>query len=479
MGVSTEEDLTMVTEDDLNEIGVTKPFIRRKFFLKANEAYQTHQHFKNREVVTKRFQHDLTLLAQLRESNAISESEYNQMRKNRKAKFDQFFSGDDAIETTKTIKPSIQIYPQRDDVYLDITLTNPAGRDVYIGSVLSSGINLDGKDDGTYKCVSFIVPGGKVSEPDLKNGAFSSFNAAPMRGSRLGDIEVLKEFEVTKSGSTFTPSFVDTGASPISVKFVHEDKPVGEAKVTGNFISKKTGKTYNLSNRTNSGGRLEMSLSPGEITCAVTTASCKEIEVNHSVPERTAVQLPTDVPVATELTIISDSRICTYMPQSWNKDRPVLLLGDVSGSMSSGERMDHLRETFSHLFQETTQMGGKISMAVWNTSTNFARGSYLGSSDEAFVKNWVAGLSASGGNDMLQAMQQGFEKFPDAKDVFVMCDGDIDPFDITSWREFTKQFVDRGAQIHMVAFAEDSDHDKMQEMAQICGGMFTSANKYK
>ena len=121
MGVSTEEDLTMVTEDDLNEIGVTKPFIRRKFFLKANEAYQTHQHFKNREIVTKRFQHDLTLLAQLRESNAISESEYDQMRKNRKAKFDQFFSGDDGIETTKTIKPSIQIYPQRDDVYLDIT----------------------------------------------------------------------------------------------------------------------------------------------------------------------------------------------------------------------------------------------------------------------------------------------------------------------------------------------------------------------
>ena len=220
-----------------------------------------------------------------------------------------------------------------------------------------------------------------------------------------------------------------------------------------------------------------MSLPPGKIQCAVTTSSGKEIEAIHSVPEREEVQHAADIPVATELNIISNSRICTYMPQSWSKDRPVLLLGDVSGSMSSDERMDHLRETFLHLFQETTQMGGKIAMAVWNGYTSFARGSYLGSSDVAFVKSWLDDLEADGDNDMRQAIHSGTEKFPDAKDIFVMCDVDIAPFDMSSWREFTQQFVDKGIRIHTVAFAEDSDHDQMQEMAHICVGMFTSANK--
>ena len=139
--------------------------------------------------------------------------------------------------------------------------------------------------------------------------------------------------------------------------------------------------------------------------------------------------------------------------------------------------MGHLRETFLHLYHETTQMGGKIALAVWNTDTMFTRGTYLGSSDEAFVRSWLDGLKADGGNDMRQGIQRGTEKFPDAKDVFVMCDGDINPFGISSWKAFTQQFVDKGIRIHTVAFAEDSDHDQMQEMARICGGMFTSANK--
>eukprot|EP01036_Dinobryon_divergens_P035372 gene35372-45816_t len=122
----------------------------------------------------------------------------------------------------------------------------------------------------------------------------------------------------------------------------------------------------------------------------------------------------------------------------WSKDRPVLLLGDVSGSMC------------------------KIALTVWNTDTMFARGTYLDSSDEAFVKSWLDGLTCDKAYNV---------------DVFVMCDGDIDPFDISSWKAFTQQFVDKGIRIHTVAFAEDSDHDQMQVMARICGGMFTSTNK--
>jgi len=483
MGISTEEDLTMVTEDDLNELGVTKPFIRKKFFLKANESYKAYltasEHFENREIETKKFQHDLILLAQLKKNNAISDSEYNQMRTDRAAKYHKFFGGDDGEVEQKTKEPSIKIYPQRDDVFLDVSFTNQAGREAYMGSASSSSVNLDGKEDGVYNCVSFIVPGGRVTESDLHNGAFSSCPSAPMRGSRLGDIEVLKVFEVTKTGNTFAPSFVDTGASAISVKFVHEDSPVGEAAVKGKFTSDNTGKSYELNNRTDGGGRLNVALPPGKMQCAVTTPSGKAVEASHSVPKREEVRDVADIPVATELNIISNSRICTYMPQSWSKDRPVLLLGDVSGSMSSGERMSHLRETFLHLFHETTEMGGKIALAVWNTGTVFARPTYLGSSDAAFVKGWLDGTTAGGGNEMRQAMQQGKDKFPDVKDMFVMCDGDISPFDISSWTSFTRPFVEKGIRIHTVAFAEDSDHAKMQEMARLCGGMFTSANKNK
>lgn len=73
-------------------------------------------------------------------------------------------------------------------------------------------------DDGIFHCVSFVVPGGDVSESDLKNGAYSDHTKAPMGGAKRGDAITLRVFDVVKAGSVFTPSFIDTGASDVSVK---------------------------------------------------------------------------------------------------------------------------------------------------------------------------------------------------------------------------------------------------------------------
>ena len=43
-GVSDPEDLKNMTEDDLIELGIDKPFIRKRFFIRANEEYE--QRFK-------------------------------------------------------------------------------------------------------------------------------------------------------------------------------------------------------------------------------------------------------------------------------------------------------------------------------------------------------------------------------------------------------------------------------------------------
>lgn len=316
---------------------------------------------------------------------------------------------------------------------------------------------------------------------DLKNGAFSGNEKALLRGSKQSEAEILKEFDIVKEGKIFTPSFIDTGADAISVTFIVEDKRIDKANVNAEFISDKSGIKFEFNSTTDDKGCVDISLPPGKfITKVFPPGSATPLEVKHVVKDRPEILDFEAIPEMTEINIISQSQICVYLPSSIRGGSNIVVLGDISGSMRSDQRMAHLKKTLLSMYEESMLRGCGISLAVWDTSTYFANDSrYLTREDEDSVKEWVNARSAQGGNEMRQAIQCGMEKFPDAKHVFVMCDGDIAPFNFDTWRGFTGPYVSKGVHFHTVAFAEDSQHEMMQEMANFGGGTFTSANKFK
>jgi len=83
-------------------------------------------------------------------------------------------------------------------------------------------------------------------------------------------------------------------------------------------------------------------------------------------------------------------------------------------------------------------------------------------------------MEAGGGNDMENALTSALVQYPDAEDYYVMCDGDIDPFTIESWKVFCARNAtnSEGMRIsyHFIAVGSGADFENMREMAEIGGG---------
>jgi len=71
---------------------------------------------------------------------------------------------------------------------------------------------------------------------------------------------------------------------------------------------------------------------------------------------------------------------------------------------------------------------------------------------------WINEVHAGGGNDMKNAIVSALQKRNDATDVIVMCDGDITPFDLTSWSQFRSQYPK--IRFGFVALKEESQWEK-------------------
>jgi hypothetical protein len=97
-------------------------------------------------------------------------------------------------------------------------------------------------------------------------------------------------------------------------------------------------------------------------------------------------------------------------------------------------------------------------------------------------------------------IEAALRAFPAAADVYVMCDGDINPFSTADdadkrvdedlpkpaaeyvegsgsycWEAFRARYP--AARFHFVAFSEGADHGEISRMARIGNGRFTSANR--
>jgi len=113
------------------------------------------------------------------------------------------------------------------------------------------------------------------------------------------------------------------------------------------------------------------------------------------------------------------------------------------------------------------------------------------------VEQWINTLQVGFANDMRYALEETIRLYPQASDIYVMCDGDIQPFcleggiipqeDIprpparyigsscmsyngTNWLAFRQRYPN--TRFHFVALSDGADSQSLQRMAFEVGGDF-------
>ena len=186
-----------------------------------------------------------------------------------------------------------------------------------------------------------------------------------------------------------------------------------------------------------------------------------------------------------------------------------VILGDISGSMGdyNSTQMHALRKSFREQAEAVEKKGGKFALVAWcswllwcpSEAWNEAQGAVWHSKLDAPTISWINNLRAGGGNNMRFAIEQAMRTYPDATDVWVMCDGDISPFTIdsgltncredvprpkskseesrgtsynqTNWKAFCSRWP--LVRFHFIAFHHSADRTGMPLMAQEGCGSFS------
>lgn len=312
---------------------------------------------------------------------------------------------------------------------------------------------------------------------------------------------ILHSFRLKKNGDgTISIQAIDTTGTVIEASFKSKDSPVGGAKVLGTFTSSK-GQNCNLKGTTDSKGRFKIVLPQGVIS----KLQANKGELTVSKRGTILVPPPGDPSIPRKTKIIA----IELDPSSFGSAiQPngmyVVVLGDISGSMASGNKMDILKRSFIDCFEKAKKEKWNLALATWDSWVDWCLNSkWIDLNQEPEVKRWINRKLPQGGNDMRYAIEEAMRKFPEATDIYIMCDGDISPFNATSgdtkniltdvpkpgspgeesrskyynnssWTEFRKRFPNTN--FSFIALGSSSSASDMQKMALIGNGDFWESN---
>ena len=111
---------------------------------------------------------------------------------------------------------------------------------------------------------------------------------------------------------------------------------------------------------------------------------------------------------------------------------------------------------------------------TWDDSTYFCVGTWLKIENELEVTKWINSLQARGQNEMEEAITTAFKTLGQIDNVIVICDGDVSPFNESSWTRYRNKYPE--TRFHFVAVGSRSDFSEMKKMASIGNGSFTGTN---
>jgi len=330
------------------------------------------------------------------------------------------------------------------------------------------------KEKGSDRAAQPMKPNktGVVDLSMLQNKEYDVTIIAP----KLKPVKILQHFFLKKDEGGISIRGVDTGATLIDSLFRHKDKDVSNAVVLGDFKD-KNGNTFKLKGKTNESGKFQVILPPG------TLSDYKATSKDHTVivPKRGTLTIP-EYPPSKEIRKVTCIRVeldaSTFASAvEPSKDKKIVILGDISGSMGAGRQMEVLRKSFQEIASKSVEQQCPFAMGAWDTRVDWASSTWITAASSS-TNSFILSLRARGGNDMRNAITEGMRKFSDATDVYVMCDGDISPFcvgtDGGSWKPFRLQYP--RVTFHFIALGKASHAEQMQQMADIGGGDFLESS---
>lgn len=270
-------------------------------------------------------------------------------------------------------------------------------------------------------------------------------------------------------------SFVDLESTTFHVTFKRRGLPFSLADVTGMFIDKNENK-YQIRSKTDKSGMVMLTLPEGVIEnfhARKDDIVVKKIgNLAVSAPEHTLVN---NIRPPRYIIIEAESSSFTDSVNPINDQTRVVILGDVSLSMDSGNRMDILRKSFGEILEKCIKNNWKISLGSWNIDVQWCTEQWIRPEQKDMVHQWIMNLQVSLGNDMELAISDCMLRYHDVTDIYIMCDGDITPFTIDQgryhWTTFRNRYPD--TKFHFIALGSEAAFKPMEIMAIIGGGTYT------
>ncbi len=222
-------------------------------------------------------------------------------------------------------------------------------------------------------------------------------------------------------------------------------------------------------------------------SCSDTSGSSepeKALKVELFVDKRADLYMQSsDAPAAiSTVNVVSESQFVVSIPVTHDKKRPIVILGDTSGSMwgTIDKRLESLKISMTSLFNAAINTDTQIALMRFDVNAYAFKPRYLKAEDQNDVFNWInTELDPHGGTNVEKAIEDAIRVFPDALDIHVVCDGDVGSFsNLTEsdshWHKFCAKY--KNIRFHFVALGDEADYNKMGRMSRIGGGNFTIAN---
>ena len=218
------------------------------------------------------------------------------------------------------------VHPMSTEVKLEITHRKSTQK---LQTTSENPIDLASFPDGVFDVVPFSLLGKESSIP-------------------------LSPFTIQKTGILLEPSFVDLGLSQVVASFLYEDTPFDQAHVSGTF-QPVSGSKMKVNKETSSDGTSRFTLPEGKLSIqAQKVYKGKKVVLDSSmeIPKPKKVSNPEEMKKVEKILNTVNSNASIIL-NGINCTGSVAILGDVSGSMSSDDNIEKLRNTYSKLWQSS------------------------------------------------------------------------------------------------------------------------------
>lgn len=152
--------------------------------------------------------------------------------------------------------------------------------------------------------------------------------------------------------------------------------------------------------------------------------------------------------------------------------------------------------SLEYIYKDCLIKGVPVGLLAWNAWVEHCPVTIINEVHPE-VDEWISDLVAEGYTDMRYALEEALRTYPQASDIYVICDGDISPFCLeggkvpkeevprpasaechavkqpyfnTNFVAFRKRYPKQ--RFHFVALGDDADSKSLQQMAVIGGGNF-------